>query len=65
MSEIVKANVNKEIPIELLREDPNSTESECTYNNKKYKLIKITIIPKIWKGQGVLGFYILYINFFS
>lgn len=61
MSEIVKANVNKEIPIELLREDPNPTENNCiSYNNKRYKLLKIIIVPKIWKGQGVLGFVILF-----
>ncbi len=60
MSEVVKANVNKEIEVELLREEKKSEENLeakelIQYQNKTYRLHKIVIIPKIWKGQGVLG----------
>lgn len=58
MTEIVKANINKEIQIELLREEKENeanVKDLLDYQNKKYQLIKLVIVPKIWKGQGVLG----------
>ena len=60
LSEIVKENVNKEIQIELYREEKNLDEKDekkdlINHKDIYYKVFKIVIIPKIWKGQGVLG----------
>jgi len=57
MAEIVKANVNKEIEIELMREVEKKENAKdlIQYQDKNYQLHKLVIIPKIWKGQGVLG----------
>lgn len=64
MTEIVKANVNREINVELLREESNPESKDIvSYQNKPYSIVKIVITPKIWKGSGVLGYYFFFLNY--
>lgn len=60
MTEIVKGNINKEIEVELMRETSEEKTTDLIhYQNKCYQVVKLVIVPKIWKGQGVLGYFIL------
>ena len=62
MTEVVKGNIGREIEVELMRETKSEekTNDLIHYQNKCYQVVKLVIIPKIWKGQGVLGYFILF-----
>ncbi len=57
--EVVRNNINLEIPVRLLREVHESysedDEDSHTYKGKVYRLINTKIVPKKWDGEGVLG----------
>lgn len=57
LTEIVKANVNKIIELEVYRKlEKNELDDDCyLFNSEFYKQMKLQIVPKVWKGQGVLG----------
>lgn len=49
VSDIVKSNINQEIPIEVLRSSLDEKGFE------KIEYVKLNLIPHEWEGQGVLG----------
>ncbi|KAL4456273.1 hypothetical protein ABPG74_014234 [Tetrahymena malaccensis] len=54
--ETVKSNVNKEIPVQVLRKNNKIQQSEqFYYKNENYQLVHLTLTPRTWSGQGVLG----------
>jgi len=58
--EVVRNNINLDIPVRLLREvhenQPTSEEFEDhTYKGKVYRVVTATLKPRKWEGEGVLG----------
>jgi len=56
--DVVRNNINQEIPIALLRvlhEAETDLEDSHTYKGKHYKFIETKIVPRKWEGEGVLG----------
>ena len=63
MTEVVKGNIGREIEVELMRETKSEEEKNndlIHYQNKCYQVLKLVIVPKIWKGQGVLGYFFFF-----